>query len=241
MGVFWAIAGLLLVALSRQPPRKAGGQKVDASSGSPLGGGVVFGGSGAGKVPGALIPGTSYRLAPGSALSPSGKVHISEGGCVRIQVPEGSGNPAAMGLSVGIVRADGVASTFTLPGLWAPATPGDAACYAAVQPRTALARLMGDLSSIVPLVSSSIASGYKDVRGAIEKEWPALSPLVALAEGWTGIDLATQGAALIEGAKNVGVPIDSLRSLVEQPESTIKALAAESQQWIQTQAQGAKP
>jgi|DEB0MinimDraft_6_1074348.scaffolds.fasta_scaffold44142_3 hypothetical protein len=189
----------------------------------------------------ATVPGTLYGLR-GGALSPDLRVYVSPAGCVMVRSEQVQGQPKPLPMSIPVTRQDGEATTYTLPGLWSPAPGQDlAACYAKVEPQTHFARLMGNLGAVPGMVAASVNSTVGEARALLAKAWPEIAPLLALAEEWTGIDAAAQATALLAGAADAGVPVDSIGQLVTNPEAAIKAAASAAKQRLQESAQGVLP
>lgn len=201
---------------------------------------------------GPRIPGTTYRLAEGSVLSPDGQLYISRSGCVYQKVPFGATRrlleptngiqtwrEVAIGdvLSVPTVRQDGVASTYTLPGSWQNASGVVPECYAKVTPKSHFERFFGALTAAPGLVNSSLASTIGEVRAMWAKELPGLKPFLALADAVAsraasaaGVDLKTLTGAWLAGAQEAGLPVDTVQQVLASPESALRDAAARAAQ-----------
>jgi len=220
------IAGLFIVRSRSGGGSTSGGgykQKVDA-------GGTI-------KVqlpaapPGEVIPGTTYRLNGGTL---KGEVYISPAGCVYVAATQG---PFLETLSVPVIRADGVESTYTLPGKWRNTLGAVPQCYAkAGPPQSHLERLLGNLAKAPGIVVATASGEVANLKAIIAKEMPQVAPLldladkVALAAG-SPVTFGQAAGALLNGAKASGIPVDTIGQLLAQPEQAInKAVTIAKQQ-----------
>lgn len=182
-------------------------------------------------LPGATIPGTTYRLDGGKL---QGEVYISPTGCVYVAASQG---PFLETVSAPIIRADGVQSTYTLPGKWRNTLGAAPQCYAKAGPtKTAIERLLGNLAAAPGLVITTASGEVANLKAILAKELPQVAPLLALADkvalaAGSPVTFGQAADALLAGAKASGIPVDTIGQLLDQPEQAInKAVTIAKQQ-----------